>query len=134
MSLLKSFKRDRAIKAYIAQLPRILAKDYGKSEYYTPPQVVSSIERAGLSSMYCLYAQVLFCESDSFSQFVNLPLSEYSPNQNLTYTQLRHELADTFFNSKIKFTNKDIIACTPDYLGLPSFGGSCGDSSLGSDG
>jgi hypothetical protein len=49
MELVENFKRNRAIKSYIRKLPSLLAKDYGRSNTYTPKQVKRTIQRYGLS-------------------------------------------------------------------------------------
>jgi Family of unknown function (DUF6559) len=42
----EAFRKRRAIRSYARRLPRLLAKDYGYSQTYTPQQVRKTIARS----------------------------------------------------------------------------------------
>jgi len=91
------WKKRRALRRYRERLPASLSKDYGRLEYYTPAQVLATLERQRLSSKYTSWAVALFCTNESFSK--------YSENSDtiLNYDEARLELASILFSSKEHF-------------------------------
>lgn len=136
MTLFENFKRNRAIKSYIVKLPKILSKDYGKSEFYTPEQVSKSIERSGLVAMYGYYAISMFCTRDSFDSY------HQATDELLSYDNARSEVAGDYFNGYTDFSAKHLDQASAEYsdFKFDSFadggfdGGDGGGSSGGGDG
>jgi len=121
MNFITSWMRKRAIVRYKKLLPTALANDYGKSEYYLPKQVLSTVERKGLSGKHSHFSLVMFCSNESFSDF------QSQGNLDLDYGEGRLIVAQVLFNGASKFAQTDL-----------SVGGSVGETNagdgIGSDG
>jgi len=115
MSIITNFKKKRAIKSYLVKLPKILSKDYGKSEYYTPEQVSKSIERSGLQTIYAYFAISIFCVRDSYDSYYK------SSDETVNYDESRAAIADTYFNGYSDFSPKHVDTISEDYNSKVSF-------------
>jgi hypothetical protein len=91
MGLWERFRARRAIKAYARRLPRLLHKDYGGSDAYTPAQVQRTIERYGLDRRHYSYAFAMFCNRENFDEF----RTQFSPS--VGYDEIREEIAFQYF-------------------------------------
>ncbi len=91
MGLLARFRARRAIKAYVRWMPRLLHKDYGGSDAYTPAQVRKTIERHGLDSNHCAYAIAMFCDRENFAEFQ----SQFGAS--VSFDAMREEIASQYF-------------------------------------
>ena len=109
MSLIADIKKGRAIKSYMVQLPQILAKDYGKSQYYTAHQVAKSIERSNLSTNYTPYAIAMFCEQPVFEDYYQELGETYD------FEALRYQVADKHFQGNIHFTPATIAIAGSEF-------------------
>ncbi len=56
LSWFENYRRRRAAKRYARRLPPRLAKDYGRSEFYTKAQIDTAIKNLGLESKYVAIA------------------------------------------------------------------------------
>ena len=128
MSIINHYKKNKAIKSYIVKLPKILSKDYGKSEFYTPQQVSKSIERSGLQTIYTYFAISMFCVRESYDSY-------YQPSgQAVSYDDSRTEIADSYFNSYTDFSPKHIDTISEDYNSNVSFDSLADGGDFGGDG
>jgi hypothetical protein len=121
-SFFKKLQKRKAISSYVHELPRLLVKDYGPSQTYTPAQVKRSIERAGLSTDYTCYALSMFSDQPSFAQY------HYARGENCDYAAMRAEVAASHFHGNTHFTIIDMP--TGDLRG--DFGSGAGESHAGS--
>lgn len=128
MSLFNNYKKSKAIRSYIIKLPKILSKDYGKSEFYTPEQVSKSIERSGLQAVYAYFAISIFCVQESYDSYYQ------NSGQAISYDDSRSEIADTYFNGHTGFSTKHIDMIAEDYNSSVSFDNPPGGELSGFDG
>lgn len=128
MSIINHYKKNKAIKSYIVKLPKILSKDYGKSEFYTPQQVSKSIERSGLQTIYTYFAVSMFCVRESYDSYYQ------TPGQAVSYDDSRTEIADSYFNSYTDFSPKHIDTISEDYNSNVSFDSLADGGDFGGDG
>ncbi len=128
MSIINHYKKNKAIKSYIVKLPKILSKDYGKSEFYTPQQVSKSIERSGLQTIYTYFAISMFCVRESYDSYYQ------TPGQAVSYDDSRTEIADSYFNSYTDFSPKHIDTISEDYNSNVSFDSLADGGDFGGDG
>ena len=115
MSIITNFKKKRAIKSYLVKLPKILSKDYGKSEFYTPEQVSKSIERSGIQTIYAYFAISIFCVRDSYDNYYQ------TSDETVSYDESRAAIADTYFNGYSDFSPKNVDTVSEDYNSKVSF-------------
>lgn len=129
MELIRSFKRNRAIKSYIKKLPGLLAKDYGKAKTYTPKQVKKTIERSGLSVSNACFGIAMFSGKTAFDQY------HQEIGEPCNYDGMRCEIADKHFNGNSDFEISDVVSVSSDFGGGYDAGGfdSGGGDGGGSD-
>ncbi|MGP8291886.1 DUF6559 family protein [Vreelandella zhanjiangensis] len=104
MRLLSSFRKKRAIKSYIEHLPKILAKDYGRADYYSQLQVRCSIERSRLNPRYEHYALAMYARPSEFMVY------QQEANDDFSYEALRTEIGEAFFNGNNEFNCSSVMA------------------------
>ncbi|WP_153039178.1 DUF6559 family protein [Microbulbifer sp. Q7] len=109
MQFIRKIKRNRAIKSYLRKLPRLLAKDYGKSKRYRPKQVRATIERNGLSVIYTCYAIAIFCSKKDFDQFHN------EIGEACDYGVMRGEVGNLHFYGNSNFSSNDVASVGSDF-------------------
>lgn len=102
MSFINRIKKRRAIKSYVKKLPRLLAKDYGRSAYYRPLQIKRTIERADLDVTYSCYAVAMFSLRDEFFQF------HTDVGEICDYDAMRAEVSVRHFSGDENFTVDNI--------------------------
>jgi hypothetical protein len=126
---IESSRKRRAIRSYARRLPRLLAKDYGHSERYTPQQVRRTIERSGMNMDFSCYGIAMFSGREDFNQF------HQSSGENCDYDIMRGEIAATHFNGNSDFTIADMSNAFHDSGSHMSDGGhhGGGGDSGGSD-
>lgn len=122
MKIFENYKRKRAIKKYIGRLPFLLARDYGRSNTYTPKQVKSTIERSGLNTTFAFYGIVMFSSSEELMAYQNEVDEVYDIDT------LRSEIADQHFGGNSSFNVTDIESVSSSY------GSSFDDGGFGSGG
>ena len=127
MGLFERFKARRAIKAYARRLPRLLQKDYGGSDAYTPAQVRKTIERHGLDSTHYSYAIAMFSDRDDFDQFH----SQFS--ESVSYDEIRSEIAHHHFGGDVTFSMSDMSSDSFGADGAHHAGDFGGNSDTGSN-
>ncbi len=128
MSIINDYKKNKAIKSYIVKLPKILSKDYGKSEFYTPEQVSKSIERSGLPTIHTYFAISMFCVQESYNRYYQ------TPGQAVSYDDSRAEIAGSYFNSHTDFSPKHIDTISEDYNSNVPFNSLADGGDFGGDG
>ena len=120
MKFIAKFRRNHAIKSYIKRLPRLLAKDYGKSKTYSPKQVKRSIERSGLSVTHACYAIAMFSGREAFDQY------HHEVGEFCNYEAMRCEIADKHFSGNSDFEITDLASVSASYGGGIADGGFIG--------
>jgi hypothetical protein len=70
MFLFNKIFEKRAIKSYLAILPRFLVRQFGTRDSYTYHQVESALKKCNLSFKYSHYAVALFCTRAQYSQYI----------------------------------------------------------------
>jgi hypothetical protein len=103
VEFIRRLKKNRAIKSYVKKLPRLLAKDYGRSAHYRPLQIKRTIERAGLDPIYSCYAVAMFSLREDFIQF------HVDVGETCDYDAMRADIARSHFSSDADFTVDDIV-------------------------
>ncbi len=63
-------ERTQALALYVHELPPVLVERYGYAETYSPGQVCTAIEKAGLSTRAREYACAMFCSRVRFVEWV----------------------------------------------------------------
>jgi hypothetical protein len=104
MGFFERFKKRLAIKSYARLLPRLLAKDYGRSKSYTPAQVRSSIERHGLNTEYSCYGIAMFSDREGFDQF------HAASGELCNYDEMRGEISNDHFGGNVDFSEHDVAS------------------------
>ena len=67
MAILANMARNRAVKKMAKSLPPLLTSGYGVAETYTPGQVATAMENAGISSDFIDFAYAMFCSESDFT-------------------------------------------------------------------
>ncbi len=111
MGFFERFRKRRAIKIYARRLPRLLAKDYGRSQSYTPAQVRKTIERHGLNATYSCYGIAMFSGREGFDQF------HAESGEQCNYDEMRTEIANDHFGGNVDFSLTDILSASSDWDG-----------------
>ena len=108
MRFFERIRKRKAIGGYVRELPRLLAKDYGRRTQYTPAQVRSTIERYHLNGIYSCYAIAMFSARDAFDQF------HEANGEHCSYDAMRGEIAGDYFGGNADFGFSDTIATLSD--------------------
>jgi len=83
MTIFARFKRERAVKRYVNELPRRLYNHYGASKYFTPGQIATAAKKLKLDHEFIVYGYAMFLPKDVFEE-----LSTSMPNP-LSYEEAR---------------------------------------------
>ena len=102
MNLIRKVQKRMAIRSYLRRLPRLLAKDYGRSTTYTPRQVRSTIDRSGLSAIYSCYGVAIFSTREAFASF------HAGIGETCDFDAMRAEVAHFHFGDNVDFTAAEI--------------------------
>ncbi|WP_444916232.1 DUF6559 family protein [Microbulbifer sp. VAAC004] len=111
MQFIRRIQRNRAIKSYLRKLPKLLAKDYGKSKRYRPKQVRATIERSGLSIIYTCYAISIFCSKKDFDAY------HHEIGEMCDYGAMRGEVGNLHFYGNANFSSNDVASVGSDFGG-----------------
>jgi hypothetical protein len=104
MGLLERFRTRRAIKLYARRLPRLLQKDYGGSDAYTPTQVQKTIERYKLDARHSVYAIAMFCDRDKLAELQ----SQFRAG--VSFDEARGEISSQCFGGSVGFSARDFLS------------------------
>ena len=107
--LLRSVRKARAIGAYTRKLPRLLSKNYGYAQSYTPQQVRKTVETAGLNGEFSCYAVAMFSSRESFEQF------HRDLGETCDYDGMRAYVADMHFHGDAGFSVPDVFAVSSEF-------------------
>lgn len=66
MKFLRAFARKRALQRYAHELAARLHRDYGASEFYTPPQIRAAVARLRLSPDLIMHGYAMFLPAETF--------------------------------------------------------------------
>ena len=115
MGWLDNWRRGRAIKVYARRLPRLLVKDYGGSDAYSPAQIRASIRRHGLKADFESYAVAMFSDRERFERF---RIEQGEPSD---YDEMRGQAALASFGGGADFTTIDFLSSDSGFVeGGPS--------------
>jgi hypothetical protein len=87
-----------AIRSYARRLPKDLAKRYGKSVYYSPAQIITTVEKLGFNSEWIAYALCMHC------RFSDVAASHSSVAEQ--WSELRSAIGKRFFRGNTEFTSE----------------------------
>jgi hypothetical protein len=102
MEILRDFKKRKAIRRYVRDLPRLLVRHYGFSPFYTPAQVKKTIERSGLNKDYSCYALSMFTSPQDFARYHD------NIGETCDYSRMRSEIATSHFHGNAQFSITDM--------------------------
>ena len=108
------FGKKRAIRTYIRELPRLLARDYGASSSYTSAQINKAVGRYRLNERYIHIAVLLFSSRESFEMRY---CKDYDRQD---YDLIRVDLANSYFGGNVHFQINDFFAAFDGGQGNPS--------------
>lgn len=102
---------------YLKVLPRQLFKDYGHKGPYTPSQIDSSLERAGLASTrFVPYAIALFCNPAELRRLQD------ENGLACDYADVRRELSNAYFGGEPDFSPADVARYSAEHGSLAETG------------
>jgi hypothetical protein len=102
--MIRHIKRYLAIRSYMRQLSRELARRFDKRSHYSIEMVTQAVQRGGLSPAFIAYAHAAYCTKEDFD-------THYLPLQvACTYRGLRQTIARRYFSGQTDFDAKTIIA------------------------
>jgi len=86
--MFQALKKRRAIKSCHRKLGPYLAKNYGKSQNYTPAQVKTGAQKLGLGSLAMRYGMAMYISRGDYNNYY------YSNGPDSNYDTMRGEIAD----------------------------------------
>jgi hypothetical protein len=90
--MIRHIKRYLAIRSYMHQLSRELARRFGKRSYYSVEHVTQAVQRGGLSAAFIAYAHAAYCQQTDFDAY-------YEPlGVACSYQGLRQTIARRYFS------------------------------------
>lgn len=114
-----NYSKKKAIKSYIYQLGKDLAKRYGKSAKYSSGQVEKTIHEEGYNWKHICYAHALYTSMKQFNQW------HYDKGESCDYDAMREEIS-------VSFLGGDISALDANNFTSDTFDSAVGDGG-GSD-
>ena len=97
-----NYRKKRALKLYIKKLPSSLAKSYGKSDVYTPMQVLKAIEKEKLSLRFSVYALAIFSGTELVDEY------EEQLNVSQNIQDAHNEVSILLFDGNNSFNSHDV--------------------------
>lgn len=92
---LVNYQKKKAIKSYIKNLGKDLARRYGKSKTYTAGQVERTVHDEGYNWRHICYAHALFTSMKQFNKW------HEERGESCDYNGMREEISDTFFGGDV---------------------------------
>ncbi len=99
MKMLKDWRKKRAIKSYMKNLPSLLKSRYGFSDYYTKRQIEQTIAQSTLSMKFVDYAVAMLCDPKT---------DMYESVQHKSLRKNREYLATKYFGGNSGFSAVDV--------------------------
>ncbi len=103
MKFFSKYRNNKLMRRLRSSIVDALAKDYGSSDYYTTKQVIATLRRNKYASKYDLLAIAMFCNQEAFTAYFGDSKGSES------YTSLRTEIGDLFFNGRLKYKQAEIM-------------------------
>jgi hypothetical protein len=97
--MLKDWRKKRAIKSYMKNLPSLLNSRYGFSDYYTKGQIEQTVAQSSLSMQFVDYAIAMFCDPKT---------DIYESVQHKSLRKNREYLATKYFGGNSGFSAVDV--------------------------
>jgi hypothetical protein len=94
----KNRKKDKALASFVYNLGPLLAKQYGKSKFYSPDQIKKMFEEYKFDEEFLSYAMAMNLDKSRFGDV------KKKMNVDWDYESLRKEVADKFLGGNSKFT------------------------------
>ena len=121
MNLFARIQKRRAIKSYINNLGRDLAKRYGKSKTYTPSQVVTTVHDRGYNWQHICYAHALYVTPKQFDRW------HEEQGESCDYASMREEIAQSHFGGSVEALSSSSFGSAADSAAdIGDFGGGFG--------
>ena len=109
MNFFRRIKKAWAIKSYVRRMPKLLKADHGKSKYYSPYQVKSTVQRHNLNSDYLCYAIAMYSIESDFDAY------HHETGQSCDYKDMRTEVAEQYLDGKFDFSTDDLDSAAASY-------------------
>lgn len=88
MGAFERLARWLALRHYRSKLPRLLRERYGRERYFTPAQVLATIQVGRLNLRFAPYACAMFCTQRAYADFAakqtGRPNPPFAPLENPT--------------------------------------------------
>ncbi|VUD69442.1 hypothetical protein TDB9533_04812 [Thalassocella blandensis] len=104
MYLFSTIRKKRAIKSYIHRLGNDLYRRYGKSEKFTPEQVVKTIHDEGYNWRHICYAHSLYVSHERFDKW------HKDQGEACDYHEMREEIANSHFGGSLELLNSSSLS------------------------
>lgn len=101
---LNSLRRERTLKRQLRQLGSLLAQRYSKSEFYTPSQILKTLEILNVDDSYYYKGYAMFLDEAEYKNTVDI--SQLS----LDYHGIRKEILATCFKGEQNFNTQKIFS------------------------
>jgi hypothetical protein len=101
--MIRHIKRHFAIGKYFWRLSQVLARRFGRKNYYDVTEVSKVAADEGFDMAFIAYAHAMFCRRDDFDAY-------YQPLRvACTYDGLRRPVAHRFFGGAMGFDAMNIL-------------------------
>ena len=106
--LKRAIRKWFAIRSYARRLPKDLVKRYGRSEYYSPAQIVRTVETLRFNSEWIAYAFCMHC------RFADIASSHSAVAEQ--WSLLRNEIGKRFYRGSTDFTSESFRKRSNSYV------------------
>jgi len=127
MKILMSWPRRRSIIKYRRKLPTALAKDYGKSDFYSPAQVKATVERNRLNQSYLVYALAMFCTAEAYDSYCK------EHGLDTDFESAKAVIGESLRNQTFGFNTGDLSGSSSSVGTDGYYSGSAGDGGCGGE-
>jgi hypothetical protein len=103
MGWLERYRIGRAARAMAHKLPSIMAKEWGRADYYTPPQVRRALQMTGLAGRYDFLALAAFLTRQAYDDASAAEgfMHDYEAARRLFEKHLPGGFAGTYWQSPV---------------------------------
>ena len=125
-ALIRAIRKWFAIRSYARRLPKDLVKRYGRSEYYSPAQIIRTVETLSFNSDWIAYAFCMHCRFSDIASSHSAVAEQWSA--------LRSEIGKRFYRGSTDFTSESFRKPRNRYVENLNDTMSSSDASNGGDG
>lgn len=101
---MQTYRKRKAIGAYVTRLRPALVRLFGKADYYKPEQVKQAAKEAKLPMQDLCYGLATYCTQDDFDDY------HTGSGEECSYWGMRVEVAEHHFHGNVGFTQHDVAA------------------------